>query len=215
VITHEIIKYGLIGIRVDSLSNNTYPKLVLKNTKISNMLVVGLIGFTADITAINNQIVDCGQFNFYGVYGGNYRLYHNTFVSSGISFNRQNPQFLLDNSPLTNNNNQMVATFPLDAILVNNIIYGSQDEELILNNAVNGGAFNLTVEHNLLKTEINSLKVNGNILNSDPLFEDISNANYQLKAGSPAKTKGVFVNIFTDYLNKQRSTTAPTIGAFE
>jgi hypothetical protein len=215
VITHAIIKNGLIGIRVDSLSNNQNPKLLLRNTKISNMLVVGLIGFTADITAINNQIVDCGQFNFYGVYGGNYRLYHNTFASFGINFNRQNAQFLLDNSPLTNDQEQITATFPLDAILVNNIIYGSQDEELILNNNTLGGAFNLTLQNNLLRTEMKNLGVNGNILNKDPLFENIADANYQLTAESPARLKGIFVNVASDYADKQRSSITPTIGAFE
>ena len=179
------------------------------------MLIVGLLAFTGDITAINNQIVECAQFNFYGVYGGNYRLYHNTFASYGINFNRQNAQFLLDNSPLTNDQDQVTATFPLDAILINNIIYGSQDEELILNNNTLGGAFNLTMQNNLLKTEIESMKTNGNIVNKDPLFTNYSEGNYQLQENSPAKSKGIFVNVLTDFAEKPRSTTAPSIGAFE
>jgi hypothetical protein len=215
VITHAIIKNGSIGIRVDSLSNNQNPKLVLRNTRIQNMLVVGLLGFTADITAINNQIVDNGQFNFYGVYGGNYRLYHNTFASNGTFFNRQNAQFLLDNSPLTNEQDQITATFPLEAILINNIIYGNQDEELILNNNSLGGAFNLTVQNNCLRTEINALKVNNNILNKDPLFTNMTEGNYKLEAQSPLKGKGLFVNIFTDFSENARSNTTPSIGAFE
>lgn len=215
VITHARIKNGSIGIRVDSLSVNQNPKLLLQNTRIENMLIVGLLAFTGDITAINNQIVENAQFNFYGVYGGNYRLYHNTFVSNGINFNHQNAQFLLDNSPLTNEQDQVTAKFPLDAILVNNIIYGSQEEELILNNNPNGAAFNLTLQNNLLRTEIQTLNTNGNILNKDPLFTNYAEGDYQLQENSPAKAKGVFVNVLTDYAEKPRSNTTPTIGAFE
>jgi hypothetical protein len=215
VITHALIKNGSIGIRVDSLSNNQNPKLMLRHTRIENMLIVGLLGFTADITAINNQIVDNGQFNFYASYGGNYRLYHNTFVSFGLKFNRQNAQFLLDNSPLTNSQNQITAVFPLDAILVNNIIYGNQDEELILNNNSSGGTFGLTAQNNLLRTELKALDVNGNILNKDPLFTSIAEGNYRLDAQSPVKGKGIFVNVLTDFSENPRSNTAPTIGAFE
>lgn len=215
VITHASIKNGSIGIRVDSLSVNQNPKLVLKNTRIENMLVVGLLAFTGDITAINNQIVENAQFNFYGVYGGNYRLYHNTFASNGINFNHQNAQFLLDNSPLTNDQDLVIATFPLDAILVNNIISGSQEEELILNNNTLGGAFNLTLQNNLLRTEMQTLNTNGNILNKDPLYINYPEGNYQLQETSPAKAKGIFVNVLTDFAEKPRSNTTPSIGAFE
>lgn len=215
VITHARIKNGLIGIRVDSLSNNQNPKLVLKNTRIENMLIVGLLSFTGDITAINNQIVENGQFNFYGVYGGNYRLYHNTFAAFGMNFNRQNAQFLLDNSPLTNDDDQVVAKFPLDAIMVNNIVYGSQEEELILNNNTSGAAFNLTMQNNLLRTGQTSLNTNGNILNKDPLFVNITEGDYHLQEQSPARKKGIFVNVLTDFEEKPRSTSTPTIGAFE
>jgi hypothetical protein len=215
VINDARIKNGLIGIRVDSLSNNQNPKLVLKNTRIENMLVVGLLAFTGDITAINNQIAECAQFNFYGVYGGNYRFYHNSFVSYGINFNRQNAQFLLDNSPLTDEHDAVVAKFPLDAILIDNIIYGSQDEELILNNNTAGSSFNLTMQNNLLKTEITTLNTNGNILNKDPLFVNNAEGNYHLQETSPAKQKGIFVNVLADYEDKPRSTTTPSIGAYE
>jgi hypothetical protein len=215
VITHAIIKNGLIGIRVDSLSNNQNPKLYLRNTRIENMQVVGVLCYTGDVTAINNQIVDCGQFNFYAAYGGNYNLYHNTFACNGQTFNRQNAQFLLDNSPLTNEQDQIVATFPLQTIMVNNIVYGTQDEELIFNNNAQGGAFNLTLQNNCLRTEIKNLNTNGNIINKDPEFENASQGNYQIKASSPAKNKGIFVNVLTDYSEKPRSSTAPSIGAFE
>jgi hypothetical protein len=216
VITHAEIRNGLIGIRVDSLSNNQNPKLLLRNSIIKNMSSVGLLGFTATITAINNAIVNCGQFTFYARFGGNYNLYHNTFAAYPFRFNRQNQQFLLDNSPLTNaEGTQIIATFPLNVVMVNTIVYGTQEEELLINNDPKGGTSNLLIQQCLLKTKLTAVNANGNIINKDPLFVDASNNDFQLKDNSPAKGKGVFVNVTNDLLDKSRSILAPTIGAYE
>ncbi len=215
IISHAEIKNGLIGVRVDSLSLNQNPKLLLRNSSIQNMSSVGLLGYTANITAINNQIVNCGQFTFYGRFGGTYSFYHNTFAAYPVNFNRQNEQFLLDNSPLQNEKGQITGVYALNAILVDNIIYGSEEEELILNNNPLGGTFGLTFQNNLLRTKITALNVNNNILNKDPLFVNVQENNFQLNENSPAKGKGVFINIPSDLNEKPRSITTPTIGAFE
>lgn len=215
VIVHAIIKNGLIGIRVDSASANQNPNLLLKNTVIKNMSSVGLLGFSATITAINNAIVNCGQFTFYGRFGGEYRLYHNTFAAYSINFNRQNAQFLLDNSPLLNENGQIAAVFPLTATMINNIVYGSQEEEVILNSDPQGGAMTLTFQNNFFKTKLAELNTAGNVINTDPLFTNPAEDNFILQENSPAKGKGIFVNILTDLLDKPRSMGAPTVGAYE
>ncbi len=215
VITHAVIKNSLMGIRVDSLSSNSNPKLLLRNTTIQNVLQVGLLGFTADITAINNQIINCGQFTFYGRFGGNYNLYHNTFAAYNINFNRRNEHFLLDNSPLQNEAGSITAVYPLNAVMVNNIVYGSLEEELLLNQNNQGGTFSLVMQNNLLRTQQTALNTNGNVLNADPLFVNVQNNDFSLNNNSPAKGRGVFVNITTDIRDKPRSSTNPTIGAFE
>ncbi|MES2779413.1 MAG: hypothetical protein V4651_05890, partial [Bacteroidota bacterium] len=213
VITHAEIKNGIIGVRVDSLSNNQNPKLLLRNSIIKNMASVGLLGFTASITAINNAIVNCGQFTFYARFGGNYNLYHNTFAAYPFTFNRQNEQFLLDNSPLLAEDGQTItAVFPLNVVMINNIVYGSEEEEIIINDDPKGGANSLLIQQCLLRTKLTVLNGNGNIINDDPLFVNAATDEFQLKDNSPAKGKGVFVNVATDLLDKPRSTTAPTIG---
>jgi hypothetical protein len=216
VVTHAVIKNGLIGIRVDSASANQNPNLLLRNTIIKNMSSVGLLGFSANITAINNAIVNCGQFTFYGRFGGDYKLYHNTFAAYNINFNRQNEQFLLDNSPLLDEDGNITSVFPLTVTMINNIVYGSQEEEIILNNDPKGGAVTLTMQNNLLKTQIESLMAAANtISNKDPKFTNVAEDNFVLEESSPAKGKGIFININSDLLEKSRSTSAPTIGAYE
>jgi hypothetical protein len=214
IITHAIIKNGQIGIRVDSVSTNQNPNLFLRNTVIKNMASAGLLGFSATITAINNAIINCGQFTFYGALG-DYKLYHNTFAAYNVNFNRQNPHFLLDNSPLRDENDNIVIAFPLNVTMVNNIVYGSQEEEVILNNDPKGGAMTLGFQNNFFKTELAELNTAGNILNTDPLFVNLLEDNFKLGDNSPAKGKGTFVNVSTDLTEKSRSVSAPTIGAYE
>jgi len=216
VINHAVIKNSLIGIRVDSLSTNQNPKLLLRNSKIQNVLVHGLLALNADITAINNVITNCGSFTFFGRFGGRYNLYFNTFANYGFTFNRQNQHFLLDNGPIKNESGQIVSVNPLTVIMLNNIVYGSRDEEILISNDPTGGTASYTLQNNLLRTEILSLGVNGNILNKDPLFSNAAQYEMQLKNESPAKASGVVVTtITTDITNRSRSATAPTIGAYE
>jgi hypothetical protein len=215
-INYAIIKNGQLGIQVDSVPVNNEPNLSLQNSIIRNMSAAGLVGYSSNIVAINNVIGNCGQFTFYGALGGDYRLYHNTFAAYNVGFNRQNPQFVLDNSPFKNEAGDIIAKFPLNFTLINNIIYGNQEEELILNLVADGvQTFDTRlITHNLIRTKLSGLPDN-NVINSDPLFENVNQYNFKLKKNSPARGKGLFVNISKDIEEVNRSTTAPTIGAYE
>jgi hypothetical protein len=217
IIKYAIIKNGIIGVEVDSVSANSNPNLIIRESFIENMQAVGLIGYSANITAINNIITNCGQFTFYGALGGDYTLYHNTFASYNNNFNRQNPHFLLDNSPFKNENGQIILAVPLNYRIANNIIYGSREEELILNSAADGNpTFTTRIFQNcLLKTSISALNINNNKLNIDPAFEDVNKYDFRIKNESPAKNSGVFINITNDFGQNPRSLTAPSMGAWE
>jgi len=212
-ITYAIIKNGFVGIEIDSLPMNSNPNLTLKQSVITNMKAAGLVGFSSHILAYNNLISQCGEFTFYGVMGGNYELYYNTMVCYNLASSRQNPQFVLDNSPFN-------ATFKpaLNYRLVNNLIWGSLEEELLLNNNPDGNQTftERIVQTNLFRTKLIEDGVNGNVINSSPLFKDTEKDDYTLNTGSPAKGKAsVIGGINTDLLNVVRSNTAPTIGAYE
>ncbi len=216
-ITYAIIKNGVVGLEVDSLPANANPNLILQNSIIQNMAAAGLVGYSSKIVAINNVINNCGQFTFYGALGGNYTLYHNTFANYSIGFNRQTPQLVLDNSPFKNEAGNIIAKFPLDFDCVNNIIYGSQEDELVFNNAADGEQSFTThnFSNNLVRTKLTTLP-NTNIINADPIFENSAEFNYSLKDNSPAKGKGVFITgIDKDISGKSRNTSTPTIGAYE
>jgi hypothetical protein len=210
-----IIRNGFIGIEVDSLSANANPNLRLEQTKIYNMQAAGVVGYSSNILAINNEITNCGQFGFFGALGGNYLLLHNTIASYNTNFNRQNPLVVFDNSPYKNEAGAVVATFPLAFEMVNNIVEGSLEEEFLINNVSNGGAItNAVLQNNMLRTKNTSFNVNGNILNKNPLFENFSNKDYRVKKESPAKKAGFNAGLAFDFKNEPRSDT-PTIGCYE
>lgn len=215
VITGAIIRNGYIGIEVDSQSVNSNPNLTITQSHIYNMSAVGIVGYSAHIVAVNNLISDCGQFGFFGALGGKYQLVHNTIASYNTKFNRQNPIVVFDNTPYFDRQNNIVARYNLSFELVNNIVYGSLEEELLINSHPQGLPITTPIiQSNLIRTKQSSLNTNGNVLNRDPLFENFVINDYRLKATSPAKNTGTQTNILVDFKNNPRSNT-PSMGCWE
>lgn len=217
VMQHAIVRNGILGIEVDSVSANANPNLLLTNTRIENMQAAGVVCYSANVTAINNIITNCGQFTFYGALGGDYTLYHNTFASYNIQFNRQNPHFLLDNTPFKDQQGQILLSIPLNYRLINNVIYGSREEELLFNNAPDGNQSFTTriVQNNFLRTRIEGLNTNNNRLNIDPQFENVAESNFKPRQTSPLRGAGIFINVSSDFDRNPRNSSTPTVGAWE
>ena len=186
IIDYASIKNALIGIRVDSLSENSNPKLILTNSILKNMEVSGLVLFNADLKAFNNLIYNCGQFLVYAVLGGNYDLKQNTFAGFNFNFARQTPAIYFSDGYQVNNS---LLTAPLKVNLINNIIWGSLDNELAFEKK-STQTLNIQMHSNLIKSKDPSYNINGNLLNADPHFISARNDNYQLNKQSPALNKG-------------------------
>jgi hypothetical protein len=201
VIEYASIKNALIGIRVDSLSETSNPKLILTNSVLKNMEVSGLVLFNADLKAFNNLIYNCGQFLVYAVLGGNYDLKQNTLAGFNFNSARQTPAVYFSDGYQVNNSLQTAA---LKVNLTNNIIWGSLDNELVFDKR-GTQALNIQLQSNLLKSKEASYNINGNLLNADPLFISARNENYQLNMQSPALNKGNNLSgdpYFSTYLYK-------------
>jgi hypothetical protein len=215
IITGSIIRNGYIGIEVDSQSVNSNPNLTITQSQIYNMSAVGIVGYSAHVVASNNLITDCGQFGFFGALGGKYQLVHNTIASYNTKFNRQNPILVFDNTPYFDQQNNIVARYNLSFELVNNIVYGSLEEEFLINSHPQGLTITTPIiQSNLIRTKQSSSNTNGNVINKDPLFENFIINDYRLKANSPAKNTGTQTNILFDLKNNPRSTT-PSMGCWE
>ncbi len=210
VITHAIIKNAAYGVRVDSLSMNGNPKLLLENTIIKNMSGVGIWGRTGQISVVNTVVSNCGVFLFYGQYGGLYDFKHCTLNNTTAA--GKDPHFYISNQE-RNDKKVVIRTYPIGFSFVNCIIYGPNDSELGFDFSTNPSPF--VLDSCLLKIKKGSLG-NNNYYNLNPLFVDANNSNLKLTTGSPAINRGLIgLGITADLEDKQRTDGKPDIGAYE
>lgn len=187
-INYVVIKNAIVGITADSLSINENPKLLLANSIVKNMQVVGFFGYHTELAAFNNLFFNCGQYLLYGIGGGSYNLKQNTFAAYNFTFLRKTPAVYLSDYINDQENDAMQAN------LTNNIIWGSLDDEYLFEKKTNKTA-SIELENNLIKTKNTALAA-GNILNTDPLFIAPRYGLFQLQFGSPALNGGA--SLLTD-----------------
>lgn len=191
-----IIKNGNIGVRVDSLSANGNPNLVMTNTIIENMAGVGLLSFEATIDAYNCVFGNAGQYSAALTRGGNYDFYHCTFGNYWINGNRQTPALLLNNWVEADGT---IFTYNLNkAYFGNCIVYGNNQTEIGLDkNLASNFIFdfdNCLVRINFDEEEpidiSNVAEFHEMIYNQDPNFVDPVEQNFELDTLSPAMNAG-------------------------
>jgi hypothetical protein len=215
-INYAVIKNGVVGITVDSLSTNNNPKLLLSNSIIKNMEVVGFLGYQTDLAAFNNLFVNCGQYLIYGVGGGNYNLKQNTFAALNVNYPRRTAAVYLSDF-ISNTQYQ-----DLNLAFINNIVWGNLVDEFVVEKKGTKSLLNATIKNNLLKTSLTNLATDGNILNLDPSFVNIGTLNFMPGKNSPALRKGLdlgndsyFKAILGKDINSKNRIFPYDIGAYE
>ena len=182
-INYALIKNALTGLSVESLSGNSNPKLLLTNTRIYNMELYGLYCRNSQVLAFNNVIANCGRALVYGFSGGKYNFKHNTLVNLKVSSTVNGAAVFFTNKA------EGAATSEMDLVLVNNIIWGSLPDELLVEKSGNL-SFTQLIRNNVIKSRVSSLESSGNILNADPRFVNPRQYNFSLSSGSAAANKG-------------------------
>lgn len=211
LIDFAVIRNGTVGAYVGTPDEDNTEDLVISNTIIENMANAGLLAFNSDVYVYNTLINNCVQYIVGNFAGGNYRYTHCTFVNFGFGFFRDAPSAVFsDNVVLADDH---VLTNDLVLEMGNTIVYGSLNEELLLNNG-GGSVFTVNITNSLLKTRLEELDINKNVLNEDPKFIHPGIYNYQLDTLSPAKDAGADLMITLD-LNGAERDAAPDIGAYE
>ena len=212
----NLIKYADIrnannGIWLGTPDNDTIPDLSLEGVVIENMAGSGLLGFTSDLYAVNTLINNCADFCVGNFAGGNYTYNHCTFANYSFTFFRENPIIAVTDNLLLGDQSLLVDDIDLE--LVNSIIWGDFQNELIFNN--DGGAdFKILIASSILRTTDPGLDNNGNLLNVDPLFIDPVIYNFRLDSLSPAINSGLVSEILLDLDGNSRDGN-PDIGSFE
>ena len=219
-INYAIIKNGTTGIHADTVSNSN-PTVIIRNTIITNMSSIGILGQGASLEVSNSVISQCGQYTVACYIGGDYTFNHCTFANYWNYSFRNTPSILLNNYYYDNNDNIQIRNLN-NAYFGNCLIYGSLSTEISFDNNENG-QFNFTFDHSLIRIDpnINTLSNNyiNTIKNADPLFTDYLNNDFSLQENSPAINSGNFQisqnnNLLFD-LNELNRNDPPEIGAYE
>lgn len=210
-ISYTDIRNSEYGIWLGTPDNDTIPDLVLESVKIENISMIGLVAFSSDLTALNCLFDNCAEFVVGNFAGGNYRYLNCTFSNFSFTFFRENPLFVVsDNLVLADG---AVVTENVKLYMLNSIIWGDFNDEIILNN--DGGAdFQVSIRYSILKTTSLDFDINNNLLNTDPLFINPFGYDYHIDSLSPAINAGIFSGVDTD-LDGVKRDSLPDLGAYE
>lgn len=187
------IKNPQTGIDCDTANwGNSDWMLTLQNVKILNASNTGIAANSSRIIAFNLLIAKCGAYGFNIIGGGKYQINHATIVNYATQVGGTNNAALRLTDAARNSNNSL-AYFDFTETEFNNcIIYGNNNEELITNQSETT-TYDVLFSNCLLKSlkiNVSSSLFNNSIKNLNPLFNNISDFDFNLTEGSPSIKKG-------------------------
>ena len=192
-IENAIIKNATYGIVMDSIGSITEPTLQIRNTIIKNMDQTGLELRGAWVEAENLVVSNCGVHAIYMGLGGSYDFRHVTVANyySLPGSIRQTPSVVFNNYYVDINNNVQVREFE-KAYFGNSIIYGSLQQEILLDLYPENSVANFMFDHSLIRTNLQQQLghlFESSIFNTQPRFISVNN-DYRLREDSPAIGEG-------------------------
>jgi len=210
-IENAVIKNATYGLVMDSIGSFTEPTLRIRNTIIKNMDQTGLELRGAWVEASNLVVANCGVHAISMSLGGSYDFRHVT-VGNYYSLPgtiRQTPSIVFNNYYVDTANVVQVREFE-KAYFGNSIIYGSLQEEILLDLFPDNSVAAFTFDHSLVRTSIhNSLGhlFENSLFNQQPRFLDSGQNDYRLREDSPAigvGDPGIAIDIPFDILGNSR-----------
>jgi hypothetical protein len=210
-IDYAVIKNGTYGIIMDSIGSLTQPTLTIRNSIIKNMDQIGLELNGAWVEASNTVIANCGVHAVLMRFGGNYDFRHVTVANfyNLIGAIRQTPSVVINNYYKDTLGNTIVR--PIEkAYFGNSIIFGSLQEEILIDLFPDNNADNYLFDHCLVKTTFNSKAVTrfeNSIFNRSPRFKNVGDNDYRLLEGSPVIGIGnpnIAIDLSVDILGNSR-----------
>jgi len=214
-INYAIIKNGVFGLAVDSPEDQNNIMLLLHNTIIQNMTSYGIFAYGASIQSVNCVVGNCGGRALNVEYGGSYDFRQLTVGNYWYSSVRLSPSVYLSNYSYDTTGQKI--TNPLGPAFFGNVIlYGANEDEIVLD-SVAAVPFEVTFDHGLLKTRLNTSNTGRFIdcqVNKDPKFLNGPDMDYRIDSLSPAIGKGIPMGVFYDIKGVARGN-PPDLGAYQ
>lgn len=210
-VSYAEIFNGQVGLRIGSPDDDNEPDVVVSNTKIFNMSLAGILSFTSDVEATNTLIYNCGNYLFGGFAGGNYTLRHCTLSNEPALFIQDEATVQFSDNLVIGDNELLVGDLNLE--IINSIIWGVADEELLINNG-GGASVQVSLTSNIIRS---GDELANNFVSREFNFPGFTNAfenDYRLDTLSFAKDRGIDIGIKKD-LNGIERDDFPDIGVYE
>ncbi len=214
IINNAIISNGRVGLRIGTPDDDNIPDVTVTNTIIENMSEAGILSFTSDITAINTLIYNCGSYMTGNFAGGNYNYYHCTFTNNLNDFRRDEASVIFSDNLILSDNS--VLTDNLNLELVNTIIWGNLEDELLISLKGQTNS-SLVIQNNVIRSTLEDFETNDNLIGqvlNFPGFISPFQREYQIDSLSIARNTGIDIGVAFDIRGLPRDG-QPDIGAFE
>lgn len=226
IMNYVDLKGSNFGMIVDTVMNEN-PTIQISNSSFKHISSVGILGRGAKIEADNCVIANCGSSALALTIGGSYSFNHCTIANSwGWSPVRTDPSVYITNYYFykdANGANQVEIRDIDDAYFGNCIIWGSQSNELIIDQYPDGGVLNYHFNNCIGRFDPSEIAIDEEnfpgLVNEDPIFISWDEFDFQLDTLSPAKDAGsIDIGLLFPLDKKGDSRTsdsAPDIGAYE
>lgn len=215
--TNLTIKNATVGILVSGNSGSATPDLKLKNVQIYNSGNAGILAQTGNIEGENVVINLAGSASLYCNYGGTYNFTQSTFNNNWSGTQKYSVRidnFIEGATP---------SNFPLNATFTNSIIYGSNQNALLIAKEDTANAFNTVFSNCLVKLSSSNTIVNNALyapvlsnptnINENPSFVDANKNNLRISAASEAGGAGTAIG-GEDILGQARNSPSD-LGAYK
>ena len=210
-INYTDILNGNIGLRIGTPDPDQEHELIVKNSTIGHMSSAGVLAFNSDVFCENTVIYNCGLYTVGNFGGGTYQYDHCTLVNYPNYFFREEPSVQFSDNLVLANNSSISAD--LDITIRNSIIWGTEEEELLIVD-VGPGIVTAKFKNGILKT---ATKKNGFISSRETNFPGFLNPHlfdYRLDSVANSINQGADIGVSIDLNNVTREG-FPDIGAYE
>ncbi|KAJ1442310.1 hypothetical protein B484DRAFT_426870 [Ochromonadaceae sp. CCMP2298] len=204
---YQIVNNSLIP---GSMNNSFQTEMEIRNTIIRNASTAGLLAFNSIVSATNTLIYNCGSFLIGNFAGGTYSYQHCTITNEASRFSHDDPTIQFSDNAIVG---EELLVDDLNVELTNCIIWGSQEEELLINN---GGQamINSNISSNIIRS---GQDIPNNFTSQQFNFPGFTNPyanDFSLDTLAFAKDKGIDIGIMKDIIDANRDP-MPDIGAYE
>ncbi len=209
-LSYCIIENAASGIYMGIPDENDEFDLDIKNCVIRHMTQFGIVAFTSDLRAENSLFYNCGSSLIANLAGGNYEYIHCTLTNYPNFFLSEEPAVIFSDN-IETGSNPIVA--PLNVSLINNIIWGQRNNELVVNGA-GGEEISLILSTNIIRT---AESIPDNYTSTESNFPEFTRPfffGYRLDSTSIGIDRGTDAGITADLEGKSRDS-FPDIGAYE